>query len=289
MRSMRKNILILFITATMILMLLSGCATKLSAAPDSDTSAEILKASSSEALAVNPSDTSEKAELVVAAAASLTDVAAEIAKMYKTVEPNVTITYTFSSSGALQTQIEEGAPVDVFMSAAKKQMTALEQKGLIKEDTKKELLVNKVVLITPKDSTKEIKSFEDIATDKVLKIALGEPNSVPVGQYSEEIFTSLGILDKVKVKSNYGNDVRQVLTWVESGEVDCGVVYATDATSSDKIKVVCEAPKDSHKPAIYPVAVLKSSKYKVEAQAFLDFLSTTEVVNTFKKYGFEMK
>jgi len=270
-------------------MLLSGCATKLSAAPDSDTSAEILKASSSEALAVNPSDTSEKAELVVAAAASLTDVAAEIAKMYKTVEPNVTITYTFSSSGALQTQIEEGAPVDVFMSAAKKQMTALEQKGLIKEDTKKELLVNKVVLITPKDSTKEIKSFEDIATDKVLKIALGEPNSVPVGQYSEEIFTSLGILDKVKVKSNYGNDVRQVLTWVESGEVDCGVVYATDATSSDKIKVVCEAPKDSHKPAIYPVAVLKSSKYKVEAQAFLDFLSTTEVVNTFKKYGFEMK
>lgn len=284
MRSMQKTILILFITATMILMMLSSCATKAPAA-----SSDVSKATSSEVTAVKPSDTSDKVELVVAAAASLTDVAAEISEMYKTKEPNITITYTFGSSGALQTQIEEGAPADIFMSAANKQMTALEQKGLINDSTKKELLLNKVVLITPKDSTKEIKSFEDVATDKVSTVALGEPKSVPVGQYSEEIFTSLGILDKVKAKSNYGSDVRQVLTWVESGEVDCGVVYATDAIASDKIKVVGEAPKDSHKPVIYPVAVLKSSKHTLEAQAFLDFLSTTEVTKVFKKYGFEMK
>ncbi|MHB8062021.1 MAG: molybdate ABC transporter substrate-binding protein [Ruminiclostridium sp.] len=282
---MKKPILILFITITMILMMFSGCATKTT----SDTSTNASKTVSSEKSVVNPSNSSEKVELVVAAAASLTDVAAEIANMYKSIAPNITITYTFGSSGALQTQIEEGAPVDIFISAANKQMTALEQKGLINDSTKKELLLNKVVLITPQDSTKEIKSFEDVATDKVSTVALGEPKSVPVGQYSEEIFTTLGILDKVKLKSNYGSDVRQVLTWVESGEVDCGVVYTTDAISSNKIKVVCEAPKDSHKPVIYPVAVLKSSKYTAQAQAFLDFLSTTEIANIFKKYGFEMK
>jgi len=296
---MKKNILILFITTIMLLMMLSGCTIKLLGAPNkdtlsdvsngTDTSSDVSKATSTEVSAVNPTNTTEKVELVVAAAASLTDVATEIADRYKAVAPNVTVTYTFGSSGALQTQIEEGAPVDVFMSAANKQMTALEAKGLIQVGTKKELLVNKVVLIIQKDSTKEIKSFEDIATDKVSTIALGEPTSVPVGQYTEDIFTSLGILDKVKPKSNYGSDVRQVLTWVESGEVDCGVVYATDAISSDKIKVVCEAPKDSHKSVIYPVAVLKSSKYTVEAQGFLEFLSTTEVTNVFKKYGFKMK
>jgi molybdate transport system substrate-binding protein len=282
MRWMKKNIMIIFLT-TMLLTLLSGCSTKASDALDTDTSTSV-----SEASVVNKSNTSEKVELVVAAAASLSNVAAEIVELYKTVAPNVTITYTFGSSGALQTQIEEGAPIDIFMSAANKQMTVLEQKGLIKNGSKKELLLNKVVLITSKDSTKKIKSFEDVATDKVSTIALGEPKSVPVGQYSEEIFTSLGILDKVKAKSNYGSDVRQVLTWMESGEVDCGVVYVTDAVASSKIKIVCEAPKDSHKPIIYPVAVIKSSKYSVEAQAFLDFLSTKEVENIFKKYGFGM-
>jgi molybdate transport system substrate-binding protein len=121
-----------------------------------------------------------------------------------------------------------------------------------------------------------------------LTIALGEPSSVPVGQYSEEIFSYLKILDKVKAKANYGSDVRQVLTWVENGDVDCGVVYATDAALSDKINLVCEAPKDSHKPVIYPAVVLKSSKHTAEAEEFLEFLLTSDIENIFKKYGFEM-
>jgi molybdate transport system substrate-binding protein len=282
----KKKVSALVIALTMLVIMFSGCTSTSSDAQN--TSSGVSTAAVSETSAADTAAGTEKVELVVSAAASLTDVAAEIANMYKTVAPNVTITYTFGSSGALQTQIEEGAPTDIFMSAAKKQMTALEEKGLIQEGTKKELLLNEVVLIAPKDSKKGITSFEDAATDKVSKIALGEPASVPVGQYSEEIFTSLGILDKVKAKSNYGTDVRQVLTWVESGEVDCGVVYATDAATSDKIKVVCEAPKDSHKPVIYPVAILKSTKQLEAAQAFLDFLQTPDVAKVFEKYGFKM-
>ncbi len=283
----KRQVLIFLLSITIIFLMFSGCTAKESEV--AVTSAEISSLTPSEVSVTDTSAPAKKIELIVSAAASLTDVAAEIADMYKSVAPDVTITYTFGSSGALQTQLEEGAPSDIFMSAAKKQMTALEEKGLIQDGTKKELLVNKVVLITSKGSTKGIRSFEDIATNKVSKIALGEPNSVPVGQYSQEIFTSLGILDKVKSKSNYGSDVRQVLTWVEGGEVDCGVVYATDAATSQKITVVCPAPKDSHKPVIYPVAVLKSSKHTLEAKAFLKFLSTPEVIKVFKKYGFEMK
>lgn len=280
-----KKVLALFLAIAMAVSI-SGCTPKSS--DTTSASAETSKAAPTEISAAEASIVSEKVELVISAAASLTDVAAEIAEMYKSVAPNVSISYSFGSSGALQTQIEEGAPSDIFMSAAKKQMTALEGKNLIEEDKEKDLLVNKVVLITPKDSTKGITKFEDATTDKVSKIALGEPSSVPVGQYSEEIFNFLGILDKVKLKANYGSDVRQVLTWVESGEVDCGVVYATDAAASQKVKVICEAPKDSHKPVIYPVAVLKNSKHFDEANAFLNFLSSPEVVKVFEKYGFKM-
>ncbi|QNU68691.1 molybdate ABC transporter substrate-binding protein [Ruminiclostridium herbifermentans] len=231
----------------------------------------------------------EKTELFLAAAASLTDVTTEIIRLYKSVKPNVNIICTFSSSGTLQTQIEEGAPADIFISASKKQVTTLEEKGLVKEGTKKELLINKVVLITPADNEKNITSFEELSTDKISTIALGEPSSVPVGQYSEEIFSYLRILDKVKPKANYGSDVRQVLTWVENGDVDCGVVYATDAALADKVKVVCEAPVNSHKPVIYPAVVLKSSKHSGEAEEFLSYLSTPEIENIFKKYGFEVE
>lgn len=282
----KKKTSVLLIVITILVVAFSGCTSTTSTEPA--TSSDVSTASPSQASDTIKNEETEKVELIVSAAASLTHVAAEITNMYKTVAPNVTLTYTFGSSGALQTQIEEGAPSDIFMSAAKKQMTALEGKGLIQEGTNKELLLNEVVLITPKDSKKGILSFKDAASDKVSKIALGEPSSVPVGQYSEEIFMSLGILDKVKAKSNYGSDVRQILTWVESGEVDCGVVYATDAAASDKIKIVCEAPKNSHKPVIYPVAILKSSKHLQVAQAFLDFLQTSEVATIFEKYGFKI-
>lgn len=228
-------------------------------------------------------------ELLISAAASLTDVLNEIADVYKDIEPNTKLTYSFGSSGALQAQIEEGAPVDIFMSAAQKQMKALEDKGLILDGTNKTLLVNKVVLITPANSNLEISSFDDLTKDEVKKIAIGDPSNVPVGQYSEEIFTNLNILDKVSPKTVLGNDVRTVLTWVESGEVDCGIVYATDAYTTDKVQIITEAPEGSHKEVSYPVAVVKTSKNSEAAKRFLDFLSTEKAINLFTKYGFTMK
>jgi len=227
--------------------------------------------------------------LTISAASSLTDVMNEISTMYKKKAPNVTIAYNFGASGALQTQIEQGAPADIFMSAAVKQMDALSKDGLVVEETRKDLLENEVVLIVPKNSTKGIKSFDDVITDKVSKIALGEPKAVPVGQYSEDIFTSLKTLDKVKAKAVYGSDVRQVLTWVASGEVDCGIVYSTDAKTSKDVTVIAQAPANSHKPVTYPVAVIKSSKNQDASKSFLDFLSTKEATAVFEKYGFVTK
>ncbi len=241
----------------------------------------------------NVNDTEQKdtnkVELLVSAAASLSDVSKDLTELYKKEKPNVDIKFSFGSSGALETQIEEGAPADIFISAALKQMISLEKKGLLQEGSKKDLLVNKVVLISPKDSKIKLLRFQDAASDSISKIALGEPQSVPAGQYAQEVFTTLGIWDKVKGKGVFGSDVRQVLAWVENGDVDCGVVYQTDAIASEKIKVVCEAPKDSHKPVIYPVAVIKNSKNQEEASRFIDFLTTAQAAATFKKHGFEIK
>ena len=230
----------------------------------------------------------EPVELHVSAAASLTNAMNELAELYAKDNPNVKITFNFGSSGALQQAIENGGETDLFYSAAQKQMNALEEKGELADGTRKNLLENAVVLIVPNDSTKDITSYQDVATDKVEKIALGEPKGVPVGQYSEEIFTNLNILDAVKAKAVYGSDVRQVLAWTESGEVDCGVVYATDAAISDKVKVICAAPENSHKPVIYPAAVIKSSKHIDDAKKFLDFTSSEPAAKVFEKYGFKV-
>lgn len=273
----------LVLSILMLIFILSGCS--FLAVSDTSEAAHNPAAVTSS----GSSDSTQRVELLVSAAASLTDVTVDLAELYKKTNPNVSIKFTYGSSGALETQIEEGAPTDIFMSAALKQMDSLDKKGLLLEGSKKELLINKVVLISPKDSDKGLSGFEDAASDKVSKIALGETGSVPVGQYAQEVFTTLGIWDKVKTKANFGSDVRQVLTWVENSDVDCGVVYATDAATTDKIKVICEAPKDSHKPVIYPVAVIKSSKYQQEAKAFTEFLSTPEAADIFRKYGFEMK
>ncbi|MCI1990566.1 MAG: molybdate ABC transporter substrate-binding protein [Oscillospiraceae bacterium] len=229
-----------------------------------------------------------KVELVVSAATSLTDVMNELKADYEKENPSVKITPTYGASGTLQTQIEEGAPTDLFFSAATKQMTALDKKGLILSDTKVDLLLNKIVLIAPKGNAKGLSSFADAAGTKVSKIALGEPKSVPVGQYAEKVFTSLKLLDAVKKKAVYGSDVRQVLTWVESGSVDCGVVYATDAATTGKVQTVAQAPEGSSDPVVYPVAVLKSSKNLDAAKAFLKFLLGDEAKATFTKYGFTM-
>lgn len=229
----------------------------------------------------------EKTEIHVAAAASLTDAMKEISAEYKKISPNTEIVFNFGSSGALQQAIENGGGSDLFFSAAQKQMDSLEKSENILPETRKNLLKNEVVLIVPTDSDKNIKNFTDLTQENIQHIALGEPKGVPVGQYSEEIFTNLGILDAVKEKAVYGSDVRQVLAWIESGEADCGVVYSTDAKISEKVKIVATAPENSHKPVIYPAAVIKDSKNIDEAKKFLDFTSSDTAKKIFEKYGFK--
>lgn len=233
--------------------------------------------------------TAESVEIHVAAAASLTDAMKELASIYEKDNPDTKLVFNFGSSGALQQAIENGGETDLFFSAAQKQMNALEEAGSLAEGTRKNLLRNEVVLIVPKDSDKGITKFEDLTRDDIQHIALGEPKGVPVGQYTEEILTNMGILDAVKAKAVYGSDVRQVLSWVETGDADCGVVYATDAAVSDKVNVIAVAPADSHKPVIYPAAVIKDTKHLDAAKKFLDFTGTDAAKQVFEKYGFKVE
>lgn len=224
--------------------------------------------------------------ITVSVAASVKDAMDEIKKLYVTEKSNVTINYNFGSSGALQKQIEQGADVDMFMAAATKQMDELSQKSLILEDSKVNLLGNTVVLVVRNDAL-GISDFKDSASEKIKKIALGEPKTVPCGQYAEEIYKTLNILDKVKTKAVYGKDVKEVLTWVETGNVDAGVVYGTDAKASTKVKVAAVAANDLYKtPVVYPVAVIKASKNIDATKEFLKFISDSEAKAVFEKYGF---
>lgn len=280
-----KKFIAIMLMILIVVSLCNGCAN--TQGNDKTTTED--KSTSSKEATLTTSTQEEPVELTILAAASLTDATAKIAKLYKKVAPNVTLTFSYGASGALQAQIEEGAPGDIFISAATKQMKELEENGLLLANTKKDLLSNKLVLIVPKDSTLGLTSFEDLGEDLVKTVAQGEPNGVPVGQYSEQVFSSLGILDIVKGKTNYGSDVKQVLTWVESGEVDCGVVYSTDAIMSDKISVICEAPEGSHEDIIYPAAVLGSSASQDAAKAFLEYLSSDEAAAVFEEFGFNTK
>ena len=229
---------------------------------------------------------SKKTELTILAAASLTDVCTQLKNEYEKQNPDVKLLFSFGGSGALQAQIEAGAPCDVFISASTKQMNALVQRNLMEEGSVSNLLQNKVVLILPKDSNLELSSFEELAKPEIKMIAIGEPGSVPVGQYSKAICENLGIWNDVSKKANFASDVRTVLSWVEESACDCGVVYATDAAVSQKIRIVAAAPKDSCSPVIYPVGIVKTSRQKAAAKKFEDFLFSKRVSEIYSKAGF---
>lgn len=230
--------------------------------------------------------TAPKTELVVLAAASLTDVCAELKEVYEAKNPSGTLIFSFGGSGALQAQIESGAPADMFLSAATKQMNALEKQNLMAEGSVRNLLQNKVVLIAPREGNPAVSSFERLSDGGVKMIALGEPESVPVGQYAKAVFTALGNWDAVRAKANFAGDVRTVLSWVESGACEYGVVYATDAASSSSVRVLASAPEDSCPPVIYPVGIVRASAHQSEAAAFEDFLFSEEAAAVFTKAGF---
>ncbi len=229
----------------------------------------------------------EQVEIVVSAAASLTDAMGEIAEMIKADE-NIILVPTYGSSGALQKQIEEGAPSDVFISAGQKQMTALEEKSLIAQGSKVDLLKNTLVLIVPADNKEGINNIQDVV-DKKVQIALAETETVPVGQYSKAALTKLELWDKIDTGNIVqSKDVSEVLTHVEQGNVAAGMVYSSDAVRGDKVKQVEVFDENLHDPIVYPAAIIESSKQKEAAKTFLDYLQTDKVKAIFEKYGFKI-
>lgn len=239
----------------------------------------------SEQKAANTQDTKT---LRLAAAASMEKVFTQkLIPLYQQKHPGVKIEGVYDASGKLQSQIESGLAADVFISAANKQMQALSDKGYMDKSTVKPLLENKLVLIVPvQNANAEIKNFASLKAAK--HPAIGDPASVPAGQYSKEALTKLGLWEQVSAKASLGTNVTQVLNWVAEGSADAGLVYATDAALlKDKVKVVAEAPKGSlAKPVIYPIGVLQKAPQAAEAKSFAEFLQTDEAMKIFEEYGF---
>lgn len=223
--------------------------------------------------------------LTVSAATSFQDILQEIGKQYIIEHPKVKIDYNFASSGSLQHQIEQGAPVDVFISASLKQIETLKSKNLLLRDNYIPLVKNKIVLITSKSQI-DISDLQQLTDQKINKIVIGEPKSVPVGQYAKEALTTLGIYQSLQEKLVFAGNVRQALTYVERGNVDGGIVYQTDAKLSNNVRVIAQIPEEYYSPIIYPVAVLKSSRHIEESQKFVQFLFKDFSGKIFQLYGF---
>lgn len=227
----------------------------------------------------------QPASITVSAAISLKDALDEVAHAYEQAHPGSKITLNYGGSGTLEHQIEQGAPVDVFFSAAKKQMDTLESKGLIVAGMRRDVVANDLVLIVPV-SAAFVKEFRDLAGTQVKVLALGEPATVPAGMYAQQTLNYLGLSAAIEKKAIFAKDVRQVLTYVETGNADAGIVYKTDAAISSKVRIVAMASADSHEPIVYPAAVVKSSRDIPGACAFLDFLGGAEARGVFEKHGF---
>lgn len=237
---------------------------------------------------INRQPVQARTNLLVSAAASLKEVLGEIQPLYQKSQSHVDLTFNFGASGALLQQIQQGAPADVFISAAKRQMDTLEQQGGLVPGTRGNLANNQLVLIVPKDS-RAVTSFDSLRNPDVKRIAIGEARSVPAGQYAEQVLQKLNLINDVKPKLVYANTVRQVLAAVESGNADAGFVYTTDAKISNQVKVVVTADNSYHSPIAYPMAVLKDSKNIDAAKAFVQYLLSDEAKGVLRKYGFIVK
>jgi molybdate transport system substrate-binding protein len=224
--------------------------------------------------------------LTISAAASLKDAFSEIAVLFNA-KSGKKISFNFGGSGTLQKQIETGSPVDIFASAGEKQLDELVEKGLIEVNSRRNFAQNQLVLIVPTDSKITINNFGELKNPEIKKIAVGEPKTVPVGQYTEQVFDNLNLKNDLQPKLISAQDVRQVLDYVGRDEVDAGIVYATDAKiATDKIRIAATAPFDSHKPIIYPIAIIKDSSNKQLAEEFIQFLISENAQKILRKYDF---
>ena len=231
------------------------------------------------------SESQEAVELNISAAASLKEAMEKIEEEYKKVNENVTLVVNYGASGSLQQQIEQGAPCDVFISAGQKQMKALDEASLLLEGTYKDLLENDLVLIAPKDS--DVSNLDDLITNKVKHIAVGEPSSVPAGKYADEVLVNLDLKDKITDKLVFAKDVKEVLAWTQSGNAEVGFVYYSDTINTDNVKIVETTPSTSHSAIVYPIAVIKESKKPEAAKEFEDFLLSTDGQAILKDFGYK--
>ena len=228
-----------------------------------------------------------RAEIVrVSAAISLKEALGEVAKNYKQ-ESGDDVEFNFAASGQLAAQIRNGAPVDVFISAADAQMEDLGKRGMIVDESRRAIAGNRLVLVMPADAKESIKGFEELAEARVKKVAMGDPRTVPAGMYAREVLAALKINKPVEEKAVYAGSVRQALLYVERGEVDAGIVYATDAREAgDKVKVVATADAQWHSPIVYPAAIVKASDRQNAARRFLEHLRTDKPRQILSAHGF---
>jgi molybdate transport system substrate-binding protein len=232
-----------------------------------------------------PDRAAAETELLVSAASSLTDSFKEIGKAYETKNPGVTVRFNFAATGPLLQQIEQGAPVDVFASADQQSMDKAEKGKFILAGSRTDFTGNSLVLIAPLNMT-TVKGLADLQSAQVLKVSMGNPESVPVGRYTKAALEKLGFWEAIAPKCIMGNSVKQALEYVMRGEVEAGFVFATDAVAvKDKVQVVAEIT--TAKPIVYPVAVVAASAKQVQAQAFVSYLQSTEGQAVLTKYGFK--
>lgn len=226
-----------------------------------------------------------KQEIIVSAAASLKDSLTEIEKLYSYEKPDVKVTFNFGGSGMLQQQIEQGAPADLFISAGESQIKALNQTGLLVKDSVVNLVGNDLVVIAGKENN-EVNALQDLTKSSVQHVSIGTPESVPAGKYAQESLIKLNLWDNLQSKTVLAKDATQVLSYVETGNAEAGIVYKSDAQGSEKVKVVMSLPSGSHSAIVYPAGVVAASKNQQAADDFLEYLQSSEALKVFRKYGF---
>jgi molybdate transport system substrate-binding protein len=226
-------------------------------------------------------------ELVLSVAVSMKEAVEEVGRRFADAR-GMTLRYNFGASGELQKQIEAGAPVDVFVSAGTRQMDELERQGLLVPGTRRVFAGNVLIAVKPMDVGLDLAGPSDLLDRRVLRIALGNPKTVPAGQYAEESLRALGMWDRLRPRFVYGENVRQVLDYVSRGEVQVGIVYATDAlTRPGRVRLAFPFPEDTHSPIVYPAAVVKGGRHPDAARAFLDILAGAEGQAVIRRLGFE--
>lgn len=236
------------------------------------------------------SKSSETVELTISAAASLTDALEEIQTAYENKHENIELNFNFGASGALQQQIELGAPTDVFLSASAANMKTLVDKKFIDASQQTSLLSNELVVIIPATlagaGVGSIQRIEDLAKENIEHIALGIPETVPAGSYAKEALTNARLWESLQSKIVQTKDVRQVLAYVESGNAEAGFVYKTDALASKKVSIAFNADPNTYTPIVYPAGIVKATKHLEEAFDFYNYLQSDEAKDVFTKYGF---